>query len=322
MATRVTRRQAMQVAGLTAAGLALGGSPALAQTPPTRRRVLRLAHLTDIHVQPELNGNAGLIKCLHHVQGLEDRPSLILTGGDLIYDSFEADDARAQLLWGLFRKILADECSLPVEHCVGNHDIWGWNKIRSGATGNEPNFGKQRALDNLGLAMPYRSFDLPGAGWRCIVLDSTFPDPTGYKARLDEPQFDWLTRELQNLDPATPVLIISHMPIICGCIFFSLSAPPEQDWPISGARVHLDAIRLKDLFKAHPNVKLCLSGHIHLIDRVDYNGVTYLCNGAVCGAWWKGRHKECDEGYAVIDLFDDGTFEHQYIKYGWRAAPS
>ncbi|MEX2092204.1 MAG: hypothetical protein WD971_05980, partial [Pirellulales bacterium] len=74
------------------------------------------------------------------------------------------------------------------------------------------------------------------------------------------------------------------------------------------------------LFAKHPNVKLCISGHLHLLDRVDYNGVTYLCNGAVSGNWWGGRHKDCDEGYAVVDLYDDGTFEHEYVKYGWKAA--
>jgi len=52
--------------------------------------------------------------------------------------------------------------------------------------------------------------------------------------------------------------------------------------------MHVDAAKIKDLFAKHKNVKLCLSGHLHLVDRVDYNGVTYLCDGAVCGGWWKG----------------------------------
>ena len=82
--------------------------------------------------------------------------------------------------------------------------------------------------------------------------------------------------------------------------------------------MHVDCIKLKDRFARHPNVKLSLSGHLHALDRADYNGVTYLCNGAVCAGWWKGRHKDCDEGYAVIDLYDDGSFEHEYIKYGWQ----
>jgi 3',5'-cyclic-AMP phosphodiesterase len=58
------------------------------------------------------------------------------------------------------------------------------------------------------------------------------------------------------------------------------------DWVIPGAWVHIDARRIVELFHQHKNVKLCLSGHIHLFDRVLYNGVTYICDGAVCGRWW------------------------------------
>jgi hypothetical protein len=75
------------------------------------------------------------------------------------------------------------------------------------------------------------------------------------------------------------------------------------------------------LFKQHTNVKACISGHIHLVDRVDYLGVTYMCGGAVCGAWWKGsRFNECDPGYSLIDLYDDGSVERQYVAYGWVPA--
>jgi Icc protein len=50
-----------------------------------------------------------------------------------------------------------------------------------------------------------------------------------------------------------------------------------------------------------------------------FNDVTYICDGAVSGAWWKGRNHECDEGYGLINLYDDGTFDHAYQTYGWLA---
>jgi 3',5'-cyclic-AMP phosphodiesterase len=56
-------------------------------------------------------------------------------------------------------------------------------------------------------------------------------------------------------------------------------------------------------------------------DRVDYLGVTYLCNGAVCGAWWKGANQECETGYGLIDLYADGTFAHQYVTFPWTPVP-
>ena len=66
----------------------------------------------------------------------------------------------------------------------------------------------------------------------------------------------------------------------------------------------------------HPNVKAALSGHTYLLDRVDYNGVAYLCNGAVSGNWWKSdTHYQTKAGYALIDLFDDGSVERTYLMY-------
>ncbi len=75
-----------------------------------------------------------------------------------------------------------------------------------------------------------------------------------------------------------------------------------------------DAAQLIALFYQHPNVKACLSGHMHLLDRAEYNGVTYLCNGSVAGNWWKdATYQQTHSGYALFDLYDDGTVERTYI---------
>lgn len=317
MSDRITRREAVKVIGAAAI---LGSVPfsARAQAPVHRKRSIRIAHLTDIHVQPERKADEGLIACLRHVQSHADKPELILTGGDSVMDSFEADDARTRLQWDLWHRYFKSECSLPIKSAIGNHDIWGWNKKRSKTTGDEANHGKKRAIEMLRLDQRYYSFDR--AGWRFLVLDSTQPHGEhGYRAFLDEEQFDWLASELQSTNERTPVAVLSHIPIISASAILWSKKDSRGDFTISGSLVHQDGIKIKDLFAKHKNVKLCLSGHLHHQDRVDYNGVTYLCNGAVSGNWWKGRHKDCDEGYAIIDLFDDGAFEHQYVTYGWNA---
>ena len=79
-----------------------------------------------------------------------------------------------------------------------------------------------------------------------------------------------------------------------------------------------DAKKLLELFRKHRCVRLAVSGHIHKLDRCEFEGVTYVCDGAVSGAWWKGPGKRCDEGYGVFDLFSDGSFEHTYHTYGWK----
>ncbi len=322
-ASSLTRREMMgQTAGAAALLAGMAGTPpaTAAETRPAgnRKRVLRVAHLTDMHVQPELRADEGMATCFHHVQSLPDRPDLILTGGDTVMDAFAADEARTREQWETWHRVVKHECSLPVESCIGNHDVWGWKRADSKATGREPLYGKQWAIEALRLPGRYHSFDR--SGWHFVALDSTFPHGEDYRGRLDDEQFDWLAADLARTDPKTPVVVLSHIPILSAASFFDGENEKTGDWIVPGAWVHIDARRIKDLFLKHRNVRLCLSGHLHLVDRVDYLGVTYLCNGAVCGGWWKGNNQECEPGYAVVDLFADGTFQHEYIPFGWKPA--
>jgi 3',5'-cyclic AMP phosphodiesterase CpdA len=282
-----------------------------------RKRVLRLAHLTDVHVQPELGAERGMIAALHHAQSLADPPGLILFGGDCIMDSFGAVADRTELQWSMWQRVLRNECSLPIESCIGNHDIWGWDRQESATRGDEARWGKIRAMEGLQLTARYRAFDR--LGWRFIVLDSTHTDGgNGYIAKLDDEQFEWLGATLAATPPNMPVLVLSHIPILSAAAYFDGDNEQTGNWVVPGSWVHIDARRIKDLFARHDNVRLALSGHLHLIDRVLYNRTTYICDGAVCGGWWKGDNQECDEGYGVVDLYADGSFEHQYVSFGWQ----
>lgn len=312
-----TRRELVRVSVVATAGIAGASALAAADNTPKqdRRRVLRIAHLTDIHAQPERQAGAGLAACLHHVQSQSDRPDVIFTGGDSVMDSLGANEARVRMQWDVFCRVLKTDNSLPIEHCIGNHDVWGLNRKDSHTTGAEPKYGKKWAMEILGLSRPYRSFDR--AGWHFIVLDSTFPIEQGYTARLDEEQFAWLKDDLAKVKAGVPVLILSHIPILSAAAFMDGENEKAGDWQVPGAWMHIDSRRIKDLFVKHPNVKVCLSGHLHLVDRVDYLGVSYFCNGAVCAGWWKGAYQECEPGYALVDLYADGACTRQYVSYGW-----
>lgn len=285
---------------------------------PARRRVLRIAHLTDSHVQPERDAHRGLTACLKHVGDLA-RPDLILAGGDNIMEAFNTPATRAELQFKLWRQIIADHSPAPVLHCIGNHDVWGWDKAKSGTTGDEPLHGKRWAVDTFQL--PNRYYSLDRAGWHLVVLDSTLPHENSYKGCLDDEQFDWLQADLAATPPTTPILVLSHIPILSASAYFDGDNEKSGDWVVPGAWMHIDARRIKNVFLRHRNVKLALSGHIHLVDRVDYLGVTYLCNGAVCGGWWKGPNQECDTGYGVVDLYDDGSFDAEYVVFPWTPVP-
>ena len=272
----------------------------------------RLAHVTDVHVQPELAAEAGFAACLQHLQSQSSPPSLVVTGGDMVMDTLEADDARADTLWGCFHRVLKAGLSLPVEHVIGNHDVLGWART-VGRTAEE---GKQRAMDELGLSSRYRSVMF--GTWKGVLLDSTHAtDEPGYTAKLDEEQFAWLETDLATTPSSTPIVVVSHIPILSAAAFLDGDNLKGGQWHVPGAWMHVDVKRIIALFRRYPNVKLCLSGHLHLVDQVLYEGVTYCCCGAACAGWWKGDYEGCTYGYSLVDLHDDGTFDVAYAPYGW-----
>jgi 3',5'-cyclic-AMP phosphodiesterase len=279
------------------------------------RRVIRFAHFTDIHMEPKRNAPQGLVVALEHMQSLEDKPELLVTGGDHVMDAFAAKEDWTVIQYSTLKKTLDEHCHIPIKYCVGNHDIWGWNKKYSKTTGKESYWGKDKPVHEFN--MPNRYYSFSKDYWCFIILDSMLPDGANYAAGLDDKQFEWLRGQLkENQDKY--IVIISHIPILSAAAYFDGDNEKGGQWKLPRQWMHLDARKLKDLFAEYPNVKLCISGHLHLVDRVEYNGVTYICDGAVCGAWWKGDNMECDEGYGVFDLFDDGTFAHLYVSYGWQ----
>ena len=323
-----TRREAIG-AGLAAIAAAATGSTSAAQTaatdaaplpkpaPTGRSRALRLAHLTDIHVEPERQAEAGLVSCLHHVQSQSDKPELILTGGDHVMDAFDQKEPRRALLGDLWQRTMKRDSSTPVRSCIGNHDIWGWGSAHSGCKGDEPSFGKSFSLDLLGLSRRFSSFDQ--AGWHFILLDSVQRKGDGYFAEIDPEQWDWLEKDLAAKPAEVPTVVLSHVPIL-SITPYALSERRKGDsLSVPVDLMHADGLRLHHLLRGR-NVRLCLSGHIHLLDRCEMDGVTYLCDGAVSGNWWKGPHKGLAEGYGLVDLYTDGSFDHRYVPFGWVAA--
>lgn len=315
----VKRRAFLQQAGTAALALAaLPTEAASSSTSIMRRRSVRIAHLTDIHVQSGLGASDGMTAALRHVHGLTDRPELVLFGGDCIGDALENPREKVLEQWAVWERILAAELRLPARQCLGNHDIFGWKMRGRAGIEQDALYGKAFALERLGLKSAYYSFDL--AGWHFVVLDSMQIDAgnQGYIARLDEEQFAWLERNLAQTPNAAPVCVLSHIPILSSAAYFDGERVNGSNWVVPGAWMHIDAKRIKDLFCRHPNVKVCLSGHLHMVDDLTYLGVRYLCNGAVCGGWWKGNYQQFGPAYAVLDLYEDGHVERQLMDY---AAP-
>ncbi|MCC6547882.1 metallophosphoesterase [Candidatus Sumerlaeota bacterium] len=320
---KISRRQALQMTVAGAAGVTIGGCATVSSSggntgaEQEKKSVLTVAHLTDVHVKPEGKAAMGMRQALRAVHALPNRPDVIFNGGDAIMDSLAASKERTEEQWALWKQILKEENTIPIEHCIGNHDIWGWQKSKAGTTGSEPLYGLKMAMEQLGLEKPYRTFDR--AGWKFIVLNSMQErGDEGYLPALDDEQFDWLSGELDASPKETPICILSHIPIISVTPFFFVkNIVKDHNFNLIGALAHQDVQRIRDLFAKHSNIRLCLSGHDHLTDRVEYNGITYICNGSVCGNWWKGRFVDCDPGFAIVRFYADGTFDNHYQTYDW-----
>ncbi|WP_157488251.1 metallophosphoesterase family protein [Dyadobacter crusticola] len=268
----------------------------------------RVAHLTDVHLKNDLGAPTKFARCLHHIQNQSPKVDLLLNGGDIVFDMNKENISSIDSQWKLLHSIMKQDSSLPIHYCLGNHDVWWYENSKE-----LPLYGKQYALGQLQLTNSY--YSIIRNGWKIIMLDSTHLDidNTWYIGKLGDAQFAWLEAELKNTPENMPVMVMSHIPILTALLMIEDNV--VNRWEMLGGDMHTDTAKILSLFYRHKNVKLCLSGHLHMRDKVVYNGVTFLCNGAVSGAWWNGIRRETQPGYAVIDLFDDGTFNEQYVSY-------
>ena len=110
------RRDLLRQAGLLAGVLSLL-SLLKANKPQTKpQRVLRIAHITDVHIQPLIGVGKGFEKCLHHIQNQDIKPDFIINPGDCVMDAHRrkhenVQPVRKQLLDNLGEKaILIPRC--------------------------------------------------------------------------------------------------------------------------------------------------------------------------------------------------------------------
>ena len=305
----MNRRALLKSASL----LPLVTAPNLSTPTTDRKRAVRFAYLGDTHILPETKQMNGVGACLRHIQNQPDKPTFALHGGDVIMDALVLDKAAVRKQFDAWNTVAKAENSLPLHYAIGNHDIWGFDAAKADGA-----WGKAWIQDELNMPSRYYSFDQNG--WHFVVLDSVQPKANGtwYDTNVDADQLTWLASDLAKTPATTPVLVLSHVPILTATVFDFAQPIPAIDGKqtmIAGLAVS-NAPDLVALFVKYPNVKACLSGHTHLLDEVVYNGVTYFCNGAVSGNWWKSEmHRQTHAGYALFDLYNDGTVDRTYLPY-------
>jgi 3',5'-cyclic-AMP phosphodiesterase len=316
----VSRKNFLNMACLTAAGFLLpkkvDAAPEGAfflNSEKNKLRTLRIAHLTDIHVENSKVAQQGMALALQAVNKLADKPDFIINGGDAIMNKETLVREAFNDQWKIFHSTLGNENDLPIFHCIGNHDLYNW--FLPGASHAD---AKRSAAEEYELSKSYYSFSKNG--WLIVVLDSIHGRESipGYFGKLDDEQFIWLRDLLKNTPANINVCIVSHIPILAVCTLFDGAIVAGNCWMVPDNNLHADAGSIRDLFYKNKSVRACLSGHIHLIDHVNYLGVDYYCNGAVCGAWWQGSLQQFAPSFSVINLYDDGSSDREVHYYNWK----
>jgi Icc protein len=319
----ISRRDFISRAALLTGGVTAGLRTGRAQTSdPPHGNLLRVIFATDTHlmVGNQLRSEDGLIAALAAIGNVKPRADLILFGGDLTHESPQLDFSAAEKLIDRFLEIWKDHTDLPTFFTFGNHDLVGTKN--ASVRREDPRFGK--GLYRMRLALENNFYAVRKGGWRFIVLDDVLPEPDGsYIGEFAEEQLAFLRTEL-GTDTQTPTILCGHIPSVSVLPNLSVCGETKTE----GANIETPASLLTHnasdlhhvLDETKANVKLVLAGHLHHLEKIQIDGVSYLNGGAICGKWWKGAQKGCPEGFTVLDLSDNGSFAAEYRPYSWNAA--
>jgi len=264
------------------------------------------AFLTDIHVQPERNAEAGFMWAINEVN--KQDPDFVITGGDLVMDVLNQSYERADSLFNIYIK-LSEKFRMPVYNTVGNHEVYAWYRQDPGIE-EHPEYGKLMFEKRLGDR--FYSFD--HKGWHFIVLDAISRSPEGgYMGKIEEEQMLWLAKDLQEVDKDTPIAISVHIPFITSAsqLMRGSMAPNTPGQVIS------NGLEVLGLFSEH-NLRLVLQGHLHFLEDIYVqNQVHFITGGAVSGKWWANdADSKPEEGFVMVHLNGE-ELEWEYVDYGW-----
>ena len=292
------------LASLAGAGLATAGFRAdAAPAAPT----LTFAFLTDSHIQPELNATAGCTQAFRAARHVG--ADFAIQGGDHIFDALGVAAPRANSLIDLYARTEQD-LGLPVHHTIGNHDCFGVY-TQSGVAPTDPEYGKKFFQDHFGPL--FYSFDRRGVHF--VILDSIgITAQRQYEGRIDAAQLAWLARDLAATQAATPIVVVSHIPLATA---FDSYVPDTRPITPPGKTRVLNAADVIALFAGH-NVLGVLQGHTHINETVTWRGVKFITSGAVCGNWWHGTRMGVPEGFSVVTIAGN-TLSVRYQTYGFHS---
>jgi 3',5'-cyclic-AMP phosphodiesterase len=232
-----------------------------------------------------------------------------VAGGDLITGGLQSSVTRAAPRWDAYMAMQrAIKGNLfPV---MGHHDLGAGRPADGSPAARDP---RSVYRTRMGLDRTYYAFD--AVGYHFVMLDSIqlTDDEFLYQGMIGPAQLDWLQRDLSRVAPETPIVLVTHMPLLTafyGAVEGLGFTPPKNRVVVNNAEV------LKII--ANHNVILVLQGHLHVKEMIQWRGTTFITGGAVCGKWWRGPWYGTQEGFNTLTLTGDHV-RWEYVDYGWEA---
>ena len=260
------------------------------------------AFLTDIHIKPEMNAPKGFQMAIDKVNALN--PDFVITGGDLVYDCMRGNYDQSESLFLLYKN-MCKGFNMPVHNCIGNHDLFA---IYGESPESEDHPDYKYGMWERHFGDTYYSFD--HKGWHFITLNSLdVTENKRYQGVFHEKQLEWLKADIAKVEKSTPIIITTHIPMIC--TYSQLNGS-------EGSRTVNNASDVFDILEGH-NLKLVLQGHIHWKEYGFINDrFHFLTGGSIAGNGWKGRRHNTKEGFVKIKV-NGNDFSWEYVDHGWEA---
>ena len=237
------------------------------------------------------------------------QPDIVIGGGDYITDGFEFSAATVAPRWNVFMDFY-NAIKPPKYLTIGNHDLVG----AIPKDGSEPQADPKAIYrEKFRLEKSYHSFDF--GGFHFMMLDSVQVIGGEYKYRgfIDDVQQKWIVDDLARIDPAAPIIVCLHIPLLT--TFYQ--ARKGATFAALPNRVMVNYREVLALFESY-NLRLVLQGHLHVKERIEWRDTTFIMGGAICGKWWRGPWQGTPEGFAMVTISAD-KIDWNYIAYGWKS---
>ena len=270
--------------------------------------------MTDIHLQPERGAQEAFQKVIDTVNKLN--VDFVITGGDLVYDVLRGNFNRSDSLFRTYSNTIK-KFNVPVYNTIGNHELFGIYK-ESDIQANHPDY--KYGMYERYLGKRYYSFDYKG--WHFISLCSIDEKDQKYIGVIDKEQFEWLKKDISQVDVNTPIVISTHIPFIST---YNQRYPKGKVDQVPNELWIYNRDEILKLFNKH-DLRMVLQGHMHWIEDVNLQNKTrFITGGSVAGRpSWRRKDDRGDdihydeEGFMVFQVKND-SISWKYIDNKWES---